>query len=127
MSLSNNSGNNSAFQAIYNSTLDQPSIVLNGAGNITRFVGGFNTTTIPEPSTLVFKQYTRYLVRIINTSFSSTFVFSIDGHMLTVVEADFVPVHPYIMSHIVVGIGQRFHLIFYANASPDTEMTFNNY
>ena len=56
----------------------------------------------------------RYLLRIINTSFESTFIFSIDMHELTVVEADFVPIKPYRTTSILVGIGQRYHAILEA-------------
>lgn len=38
----------------------------------------------------------RYLLRLINTSTASTFVFSIDKHILQVVAMDFVPIEPYV-------------------------------
>lgn len=53
----------------------------------------------------------RYLLRLINTSFESTFVFSIDNHYLQIVSADFVPIHPYWNTSVLVGIGQRYNVI----------------
>ena len=48
----------------------------------------------------------KYLLRIINTSVDTTYVFSIDNHNFTVMTTDFVPIVPYNVSHIVVGIGR---------------------
>ena len=60
----------------------------------------------------------RYLLRIINTSFSSTFNFTIDNHELEVVEADFVPIKPYTTKNVLVAIGQRYHVIVHAEPKP---------
>jgi hypothetical protein len=57
----------------------------------------------------------RYLLRLINTSFDTTFVFSIDNHNLTVIGADFVPIHSYSNTSVLIGIGQRYHVIVEAN------------
>ena len=114
-------GHNSAFEAIQ-STLKNATILLNGAGNITRY---YNLTKspldVPKPYTLHFQRKPdkgrakRYLLRIINTSFESTFVFSIDNHVLKVVGADFVPIKPYETNFLHVGIGQRYHVIVEAD------------
>lgn len=53
----------------------------------------------------------RYLLQLINTSIGSTFVFSIDNHLLQIVSADFVPIHPYMNTSVLVGIGQRYQVI----------------
>ena len=58
-----------------------------------------------------FQKGTRYLLRIINTAFDSTFIFSIDNHPLEVIASDFVPIKPYITDYLHVGIGQRYHVI----------------
>ena len=62
-----------------------PTILLNGKGNITRTVGKPNKLKVPKPETIYFDgkkqpngKYKKYLLRLINTSFDSTFVFSID-------------------------------------------------
>lgn len=48
----------------------------------------------------------KYLLRLINTSVDTTFVFAIDNHWLRVIAADFVPIRPYVVDHVVVGIGR---------------------
>ncbi|KAI9807258.1 MAG: hypothetical protein M1833_000001 [Piccolia ochrophora] len=115
-------GHNSAFEAI-TTTLKNPSILLNGTGNVTRFSGVQNTSAIPPAYELHFEKRDistpgrakRYLLRLINTSFGSTFIFSIDNHRLQVVGADFVPIQPYSNTSVLVGIGQRYHVIVEAN------------
>lgn len=48
----------------------------------------------------------KYLLRLINTSVATTFVFSIDNHNLTVMSSDFVPIEPYVTDHVTIGIGE---------------------
>ncbi|KAF4628164.1 hypothetical protein G7Y89_g9985 [Cudoniella acicularis] len=112
-------GHNSAFNAIYNK-LEDPSILLNGRGNVTRFSGVPAKLPIPTIETITFEKREgarprRYLLRLINTSFDTTFVFSIDNHRLTVIGADFVPIHGYTNTSVLIGIGQRYHVIVEAN------------
>ncbi|ETI23255.1 hypothetical protein G647_05054 [Cladophialophora carrionii CBS 160.54] len=81
-------------------------------------VGGEGTWPASLPSKefrLDFVRGRRYLLRLINTSVDTTFVFSIDNHKIQVVGADFVPIVPYMTDHVVVGIGQRYHIIVTAN------------
>lgn len=99
-------------------TLD---FLLGGVGNITRFTGGKvnNTDPIPSGFELLFDETAanpktgakRYLLRLINTAFENSFVFSIDNHILRVVEADFVPVVNFTTTSIVIAIGQRYNVI----------------
>lgn len=51
-----------------------------------------------------------YKIGIINTSTLLTYTFWIDGHNLTIIQADFVPIEPYVVSVINVGIGM-FHTL----------------
>ena len=97
-------------------------ILLNGNGDIRRFNNTIqNTTEVQPPLNVIFepprpgKRSKKYLLRIINTSFDTTFVFSIDNHLLQVISADFVPIHPYSNTSILVGIGQRYNVIVEAN------------
>lgn len=97
------------------------SILLNGTGDVTQFGQQQNTSQIPEPYTLVFDNEKdepelgprpkRYLLRLINTSIGSTFIFSIDNHYLSIVSADFVPIYPYLNTSVLIGIGQRYNVI----------------
>lgn len=81
-------GHNSAFEAIWPGVgLKNESILLNGIGNVTRYNNNItNSLTIPAPYSVNFAtRGKRYLLRLINTSFDSTFVFSIDNHMLQII------------------------------------------
>lgn len=122
-------GHNSAFNASFVGLTDK-SILLNGIGNVTRYNNNSVKAipgTIPNPYTVTFERPSRgarakrYLLRLINTSFDSTFVFSIDGHMLQIVGADFVPIHSYMNTSVLVGIGQRYHVIVAALENPTEE------
>ncbi|KAB8238972.1 multicopper oxidase [Aspergillus alliaceus] len=53
----------------------------------------------------------RYLLRLINTSTDTTYIFTIDNHNFTVIEADLVPVTPYNATYLAIGIGQRYHVV----------------
>ncbi len=114
-------GHNSAFNALTQDLL-YPDILLNGRGNVTNFNNTTQSTTeIKLPYNITFdgplpgQPNKKYLIRIINTSFDTTFVFSIDHHNLTIVSADFVPILPYTKSSVLVGIGQRYNVIVEAN------------
>lgn len=108
------------------------SILLNGTGNIVQFSNGSiqNTTTIPPKYTLHFNSKKsaglgrpkRYLLRLINTSYDSAFIFSIDNHKLKIIEADFVPIHPYEVRWLLIGIGQRYHVVVEAEPIPDNSI-----
>ena len=108
-------GHNSAFAASYVG-LKNPSIVLNGRGNINRFSGtNINTTVIPDSYHVTFEPEKRYLLRIINTAFETGFTFSIDGHTFDIVENDLVPIEPILSrKSIVVHIGQRYNVVVQA-------------
>jgi hypothetical protein len=115
---------NSAFQAMYDEygPINQ-TILLNGKGNVTRTLGIANTSPIPEMEIIYFKNQTeprprRYLLRLINTSFDTTFVFSIDNHNLTVISSDFVAIKPYTNTSVLVGIGQRYNVVVEALPIP---------
>ncbi|KAL9049309.1 MAG: hypothetical protein Q9162_007282 [Coniocarpon cinnabarinum] len=114
-------GHNSAFIALTDG-LEDPDILLNGLGNVTSYNNSFpNTTAVKPPYSISFgppergQRTKKYLMRIINTSFDTTFVFSIDNHILQVVTTDFVPITPYRNTSILIGIGQRYNVIVEAN------------
>ncbi|KAF2187676.1 multicopper oxidase [Zopfia rhizophila CBS 207.26] len=99
------------------------SILLNGTG-----IAPPGTCANPKPSklhTLSFQKGVRYLLRLINTSVDTTFIFSIDGHKLRVVEMDFVPIKPYTTDSVLIGIGQRYHVI--VEAAPFKTTPDENY
>lgn len=48
-----------------------------------------------------------YLLRLINSGSAATEKFSIDGHELTVIANDYVPIKPYKTKSVTLGVGQR--------------------
>jgi hypothetical protein len=124
-------GHNSAFDAVtrpFREALDDRDILLNGRGNVTKYNNTITSSTeVKPPYNITFEgprkglPNHRYLIRIINTSFQTTFIFSIDNHLLHVVEADFVPITGYTTNSILVGIGQRYNVIVEANPLTDPD------
>lgn len=126
-------GHDSAFESIYtqNPNLKNPSILLNGHGNVTRFSAANPPpdSPIPEEFVLQFEKRQigqngrakRYMLRLINTSFRTTFVFSIDNHVLQVIDSDFVPIEPYFTTSVLIGIGQRYRVIVEARPDDDED------
>ena len=84
---------------------------------MTRYSNITATAKVPGPYSITFAKGKRSLLRLINTSFESTIIFSIDNHWLEVIGADFVPITPYKTKSVLVGIGQRYHVI--VTAKPD--------
>jgi FtsP/CotA-like multicopper oxidase with cupredoxin domain len=60
----------------------------------------------------------RHLLRLINASVDSALTVSLDGHNLTIVTSDFVPVQPLTVSSLMINIGQRYEVIIEANQTP---------
>lgn len=54
----------------------------------------------------VFESGKKYLIRIINVATDGHFQFSIDGHNLTVIATDLVPIQPYVTDSVLVSIAQ---------------------
>ncbi|KAF5979798.1 laccase [Fusarium bulbicola] len=90
------------------------SILMNGIGN---FSGSFPR----ERYNITVTKGKKYLLRIINTSVDTTFLFGIDNHYFEVMSSDFVPIQPYTVDHILVGIGQRYHVVLHAKPRNDTK------
>ena len=70
-----------------------------------------NCTEPPKKYSINFEEGKKYLLRLINTSVDNTWIFSIDNHVMQVVGSDFVPIKPYRTNHVLVGIGQRYHVL----------------
>lgn len=66
----------------------------------------------------------KYRIRLINTSTDTKFVFSLDGHNMTVIQTDFVPIVPYDTDHQFIGIGQRYDVVVTATGSANTNAWF---
>ncbi|KAH7054542.1 putative multicopper oxidase, type 1 [Macrophomina phaseolina] len=74
-----------------------------------------NSTGGGRYNTISVKQGKTYRLRLINMSVDTFFVFSMDGHEFQIITADLVPVHPYNATSIMIGIGQRYDIVFKAN------------
>ena len=66
----------------------------------------------------VFEAGKKYRLSIVNVATDGHFQFSIDGHNLTVISNDLVPIVPYTTDSILVSIGQRYDVVVEANANP---------
>lgn len=101
-----------AFREFHNELDPSPnlpiadSILLDGQGTFpcnstdSRCVGTGSTFT------RTFEPGKRYLIRLINGSAGTHFVFSIDNHVLQVISTDFVAIKPYYTTSLSIGIGK---------------------
>ncbi|KAM7189733.1 laccase-2 [Rhypophila sp. PSN 637] len=67
---------------------------------------------------IIFTPGTKYRVRLVNVAIDGKFQFSIDGHSLTVIANDLVPIVPFTTDSLEITIGQRYDVIVEANATP---------
>ncbi|KAH8648702.1 multicopper oxidase [Xylariales sp. PMI_506] len=68
-----------------------------------------------ERFNVTFMAGTSYRMRLINGAVDTHWKFSIDNHTLTVIAADFVPVEPFQLDYLNIGIGQRYDVIITAD------------
>ncbi|RMZ88167.1 hypothetical protein DV736_g4611, partial [Chaetothyriales sp. CBS 134916] len=94
--------------------------------NLINGKGIFNCSSLADNSTCTpnaglskfkFRSGKTYLLRLINPSTEAVQRFSIDGHALTVIAYDFVPIVPYTTQVVTLGVGQRAEVIVHANGS----------
>ncbi|KAF2009296.1 multicopper oxidase [Aaosphaeria arxii CBS 175.79] len=82
-----------------------------------------NTTLPCEPNAGVskfkFQSGKKHLLRLINAGAEGVQKFSIDGHSLTVIAQDFVPVNPYSTNVVTLSVGQRTDVIVEATGESD--------
>ncbi|KAF9550055.1 laccase LCC3-1 [Agrocybe pediades] len=84
------------------------STLINGVG---RFAGG---PTIPL-TTITVLPNKRYRFRLVSISCDPNFTFSIDGHTLTIIEADSINTTPYTVDSIQIFAGQRYSFVLTTN------------
>ncbi|THU93994.1 laccase [Dendrothele bispora CBS 962.96] len=90
----------------------QDSTLINGLG---RYDGG-NATQL---AVISVEQGQRYRMRLVNIACDSNFVFKIDGHTMTVIEADGVNHEQLEVDSIQIFAGQRYSFILNANQDVD--------
>ena len=120
----NDWSHNSAFEDHWEERhVKQPQMLtnlLNGRGYFNCTAAGYSEDDCEEPPPIyqkVFKRGRRYLLRLINASTATHFVFSIDKHILQVITSDYVAIEPYYAESILVGIGQRYEVVVEAKPS----------
>lgn len=97
----------------------QDNALINGANLWTEMDPESNMTyTIGSQAEFIFEPGKKHRLRLINTAIDSYFAFSIDGHAMTVIAMDLVPIVPYTTDVIKLSIGQRYDVIVEANQTP---------
>ncbi|KAL4898445.1 multicopper oxidase-domain-containing protein [Aspergillus ambiguus] len=99
---------------------DDPLVVtstINGKGVSNR------TIDHGEHFEVIFQTGWKYKIGLVGTQSAVAHIFWIDGHNFTVIQADLVPIEPYITDTLVVALGQRYEIVVEANAdiSHDTD------
>jgi hypothetical protein len=74
-------------------------ILMNGTGQ-------FGWGPAPDKYTIFLNESQSHMLILVNTAVDTTFVFSIDHHILEVIEMDFVPIKSYNTTNIKIGIGK---------------------
>ncbi|KAK0308192.1 hypothetical protein LTR82_015646 [Friedmanniomyces endolithicus] len=85
---------------------------------VTTPVSGFNCTPNAGISKFNVTSGLTYRLRLINSGAEGIQKFSIDGAKLTVIANDFVPIQPYDVDVVTLGVGQRSDVLFKATGKP---------
>ncbi len=115
-------GHQTAFSLWDNAKKGLPPTLDNGLVNGTNT---FDCTGSTDPNCVgggqklevAFESGKKYRMRLVNVATDGHFQFSIDGHNLTVIATDLVPIVPYTADSVLVSIGQRYDVIVEANAA----------
>lgn len=62
-----------------------------------------------------FEQGKKYLFRVVGAQADGWMKFAMDGHNLTVIANDLVPIEPYVTDNVVLASGQRYDIVVEAN------------
>ncbi|KAJ9654059.1 laccase, multicopper oxidase, benzenediol:oxygen oxidorectuctase [Neophaeococcomyces mojaviensis] len=82
-------------------------VLINGTNVNATSGGAYHRNTIQKGK--------KYLLRFVNTATQDGYKIGLDGHNLTVVAADFVPIEPWTTDWLYIGVGQRYDVIVEAN------------
>jgi iron transport multicopper oxidase len=88
--------------------------LINGAGRTFPINPNANATNVPLAVVSVTKGK-RYRFRVINMSSDPGYLFSIDQHNFTIIEADGENVVPHAVDALQIFAGQRYSLVFHAD------------
>ena len=92
--------------------LCRSSTLINGKGRSPQ-------TPTAELSVITVTPGKRYRFRVVSLSCDPNFLFSIDGHDLTIIEADSVNTEPLVVDSIQIYAGQRYSFVLNANQQVD--------
>ncbi|KAK2614675.1 hypothetical protein N8I77_001481 [Diaporthe amygdali] len=92
--------------------------LINGTNTYTCTSTDSCTGTVGKKFETVFQAGKKYRIRLVNVATDGHFQFSIDGHSLTVIANDLVPIRPYTADSVLLTMGQRYDVIVGANATP---------
>lgn len=81
--------------------------------------GGQECTPDAPISNFTFQPGKVHLLRLVNTGAEGLQYFSIDGHNMTIVANDFVPVVPYEAEFVTLGVGQRTDILVTGLEDPE--------
>ncbi|ORY60974.1 Cupredoxin [Pseudomassariella vexata] len=95
------------------------SILVNGTGHYTNKTTGVTTGSYHQTC---FTPGKKHLLKLINGGVDMDFIFSIDNHTIKVVANDLVPIEPFVVDQLFIGIGQRYSVI--VEAKNDTDGDF---
>ncbi|KAI8611842.1 Cupredoxin [Chytriomyces sp. MP71] len=74
------------------------------------------------PYNFILQPGTSNRIRVVNTGIFAAFLFSIDGHDLTIIEVDGTLVEPYTVSMLTVNVAQRYSVLVKTDAHPGNYM-----
>ncbi|WQF85575.1 Putative multicopper oxidase, second cupredoxin domain, multicopper oxidase, copper-binding protein [Colletotrichum destructivum] len=94
--------------------------LINGMNNFNCSLAPADKTCTPdaERASLRFKSGKVHKLRLINTSVEAMQIFSIDGHKIIVTMVDFVPVEPYEVEYVILGVGMRAEVLVKGTGDP---------
>ncbi|PPQ71157.1 hypothetical protein CVT24_009838 [Panaeolus cyanescens] len=95
------------------------STLINGRG---RYAGG---PTVPLSVIRVLPNK-RYRFRVVNIGCDPNYVFSIDGHTMTIIEVETVNVQPLVVDSIQIFAGQRYSVVVHTNQPVDNYWVRSN-
>lgn len=90
-----------------------------GLLNCTNIYDYGNGTQVGKRLELEFVPGKRYRLRLINAAMHADFKFSVDGHNMTIIANDFVPIQPVTSNFVSINTGQRYDVIVEASQHPD--------
>ncbi|KAL4897298.1 multicopper oxidase-domain-containing protein [Aspergillus ambiguus] len=94
-----------------------PFTLLNGKGYLNCDTSNPQCTGTDNHYEVVFRKSLKYKIGLVGSTTLLAYEFWIDGHNMTVIEADLVPVEPFVVNSLIIASGQRYEIIVEADAN----------